>query len=166
VIKALFSRADTARKCGPLGFVYNDNMKTRRLKRSIVSILVLMSLCIGGYLLYDRGRPVPVPLKQKLYEGVIYRRVVRVFPRPMIAHILTIDTKEKDQLSCHTAGCRGKPLKAYYVSVPEEFGLQIASMGINSCRGGQRGPADYYPMSVIRWRLSVSLPRTVKLLAG
>ena len=70
-------------------------MKTTKRTRNLASILILMSLCIGAYLLYDRGRPAPIPMKQKLYEGVIYRRVVRVLPRPMIAHVLTIDTKVK-----------------------------------------------------------------------
>jgi hypothetical protein len=123
-------------------------MKSRKLKRSIVSILVLMSLCVGGYLLYDRGRPVPVPMKQKLYEGVIYRRVVRVFPRPMIAHILTIDTKEKriGFLVTPPDAEGEKPLKARTTSqFLEEFSLQIAVNGDRFLPWWSHGPADYYP---------------------
>lgn len=123
-------------------------MKSRKLKRSIISILILISLCVGGYLLYDRGRPAPIPMKQKLYDGVIYRRVVRVFPRPMIAHILTIDTREKGISFLVTPpDSEGeKPLKARTTSqFLEEFGLQIAVNGDKFLPWWSHGPADYYP---------------------
>src|SRR5712691_5562863 len=69
-------------------------MKSKRKPLKIILWLVLLlAFCIGGYSLYDRGRPAPVPMKQKLFEGVIYRRVVQLIPRPMIAHVLEIDTK-------------------------------------------------------------------------
>lgn len=66
--------------------------KSRKLVRLILILLVPV-LCIGGYLIYDKGRPAPIPLKKKLYEGVTYYRVVNYLPRPMIAHVLVIDTK-------------------------------------------------------------------------
>src|SRR5215213_3441721 len=69
------------------------NMKTRKLGRNIIILFILLSLGLGGYALYDRGRPAPIPRKQKLYDGVIYRRVIRLWPRPLIAHVLTINTK-------------------------------------------------------------------------
>src|SRR6185503_10705257 len=104
-------------------------MQTRKLLRTIIGALVLMGLCIGGYQLYDRGRPAPVPMKQKLYEGVTYRRVVRLFPRPMIAHVLTIDTKEKgiEFLVTPPDSEGATPLKARTTSqFLEDFDLQIA----------------------------------------
>ena len=52
-------------------------MKIRKLTAAIFGALALVSLCIGGYLFYDRGRPAPIPMKQKLFEGVTYRRIVR-----------------------------------------------------------------------------------------
>ncbi|HEU4744864.1 MAG TPA: hypothetical protein VFS61_06490, partial [Anaerolineales bacterium] len=69
-------------------------MNTRKLTGTIIGILVVLGLCLGGYLIYDRGRPAPIPMKQTLCDGVMYRRVVRYFPRPMVAHVLTIDTKK------------------------------------------------------------------------
>ena len=107
-----------------------------------------MSLCIGGYLLYDRGRPAPVPMKQKLYEGVTYRRVVRLFPRPMIAHILTVDTKEKGiEFLVTPPDTEGEmPLKARTTSqFLEDFGLQIAINGGGFSPWWSHSPADYYP---------------------
>src|SRR5512137_252 len=123
-------------------------MKTSRRTRSIAGILILMSLCIGAYLLYDRGRPAPIPMKQKLYEGVIYRRVVRVLPRPMVAHVLSIDTKEKGiEFLVTPPDSEGeKPLNARTTSqFLEEFDLQIAVNGDKFLPWWSHSPADYYP---------------------
>jgi uncharacterized protein YigE (DUF2233 family) len=123
-------------------------MNTRILKRIILGVLLFMSLCIGGYLLYDRGRPAPIPMKQKLYEGVIYRRVVRYFPRPMIAHVLTIDTKEQRiEFLVTPPDSNGElPLKARTTSqFREEFDLQIAVNGSRFSPWWSRSPVDYYP---------------------
>ena len=123
-------------------------MKTRKLTRTIIGILVVLSLCIGGYLLYDRGRPAPVPIKHKLYEGVTYRRVVRLFPRPMIAHILTVDTKVKgiEFLVTPPDSAGEMPLTARTTSqFLKDFGLQIAINGGGFSPWWSRSPADYYP---------------------
>ena len=123
-------------------------MKTRKLTRTIIGILVVLSLCIGGYLLYDRGRPAPIPIKQKFYEGVTYRRVVRLFPRPMIAHILTVDTKVKgiEFLVTPPDSAGEMPLTARTTSqFLKDFGLQIAINGGGFSPWWSRSPADYYP---------------------
>src|SRR5512134_1324048 len=107
-------------------------MKTRTWMRTLTGVLVLLGLCLGGYLLYDRGRPAPLPMKQTLYEGVTYRRVVRYFPRPMIAHVLTVDTKAKgiEFLITPPDSEGDKPLKARTTSqFLEEFHLQLAING-------------------------------------
>jgi hypothetical protein len=122
-------------------------MKSRSTK-IILGVIVLLVLCTGGYLLYDRGRPAPVPMKQKLYEGVVYRRLVRVFPRPMIAHVLTIDTKAKGIGFLVTpADTQGEtPLKARTTSqFLEEFGVQVAVNGDGFSPWWSRSIADYYP---------------------
>jgi uncharacterized protein YigE (DUF2233 family) len=123
-------------------------MNTRKLTRNIIGALVVMGLCLAGYLLYDRGRPVPIPMKQKLYEGVTYRRIVRYLPRPMIAHVLTIDTKEKGiEFLITPPDSEGEtPLKARTTSqFLEEFDLQIAINGGGFSPWWSRSPADYYP---------------------
>ena len=60
--------------------------------RIIFGILVLL---VGTYFVFTLGRPAAVPLKRRLFDGVIYHRVVRYLPHSMIAHILVIDTKAK-----------------------------------------------------------------------
>lgn len=123
-------------------------MKTLKRTRSIAGILILLVLCIGGYLLYDRGRPAPIPMKQKLYDGVVYRRVVRVLPHPMIAHVLAIDTKVKGISFLVTPPDTNgeKPLKARTTSqFLEEFDVQIAVNGDKFLPWWSHSPADYYP---------------------
>ena len=123
-------------------------MNTRKLMGTMIGILVVLGLCLGGYVFYDRGRPAPIPMKQTLYEGVIYRRIVRYFPRPMIAHVLTIDTREKgiEFLVTPPDSDGETPLKARTTSqFLEEFNLQIAINGGGFSPWWSRSPADYYP---------------------
>ncbi len=123
-------------------------MKTRKSIRNIIAIFILISLCIGAYALYDRGRPAPVPMKQKIYEGVTYRRIVRVFPRPLIAHVLIIDTKVKgiEFLVTPPDSSGEKPLKARTTSqFLDEFKVQIAINGDKFLPWWSHSPVDYYP---------------------
>ena len=123
-------------------------MKKSKLTRIIVSALILLSLCIAGYLLYDRGRPAPIPVKQKLYEGVMYRRVVQFIPHPMIAHVIEIDTKGNEiELLITPPDSDGEtPLNARTTSqFLDEFDVQIAINGDGFSPWWSRSPADYYP---------------------
>src|SRR5688572_23676011 len=107
-------------------------MNVSKRTRIILGVFLSLGLCLGAYLLYDRGRPAPVPVKQELYEGVTYRRVVRYLPRPMIAHVLTIDTKGKGiEFLVTPPDSEGEtPLKARTTSqFLEDFHLQIAING-------------------------------------
>lgn len=113
---------------------------------SIGIIGMLLLLGIVAYL--DRGRPAPVPMKRELYDGVIYRRVVRVLPRPMVAHIVQIDTKVKGFgfLVTPPDSQNDQPLKARTTSqFLEEFGVQIAINGDGFSPWWSNSPADYYP---------------------
>lgn len=123
-------------------------MKTRKLGRNIITLFIFLSLCIGAYALYDRGRPAPIPMKQKLYEGVTYRRIIRILPRPMIAHMLTIDTKTKgiEFLVTPPDSKSETPLNARTTSqFLKEFQVQIAINGGDFSPWWSHSPADYYP---------------------
>ena len=123
-------------------------MKTRKRTGIVIGLLISVSLCIVGYLFYDRGRPAPIPMKQELYEGVTYRRVVQWIPRPMIAHVLVIDTKAKGiEFLVTPPDSEGEnPLKARTTSqFLDEFDLQIAVNGDGFSPWWSRGPAEYYP---------------------
>ena len=123
-------------------------MKTRKRRRLLLWAAIIMGLCIGGYVLYDRGRPAPIPRKEELYEGVTYRRVIDFTPRPMIAHILVIDTKvEGIKFLITPPDADGDmPLNARTTSqFLEEFGVQIAINGDGFTPWWSHSPADYYP---------------------
>jgi len=114
----------------------------------IFGILIVVSLCSIAYLLYDRGRPAPIPVKQELFDGVTYRRVVRYLPHPMIAHVLVIDTRTPDLRFIVTPpDAKGDmPLVARKTSeFLDEFDLQIAINGDGFVPWWSRGPLDYYP---------------------
>lgn len=120
----------------------------RTLKWSSIAIVIGLLLFVGLFAFFNRGRPAPVPMKQELYDGVIYRRVVRVFPRPMVAHIIQIDTKAKGIIFLVTPADakNDQPLKARTTSqFLEDFGVQIAINGDGFAPWWSNGPADYYP---------------------
>ena len=117
-------------------------------KKIIVWVLLIVFLCVGAYMLYDRGRPAPVPMKQTLYDGIIYRRIVRVVPHPMIAHVIVIDRNKADvEFLVTPADSDGDlPLSARTTSqFLREFRVQIAINGDGFEPWWSRGPVDYYP---------------------
>ncbi len=123
-------------------------MKTRKLAKIIFLIFLVVSLCVGGYLFYDHGRPAPVPMKQKLYEGATYRRIVQYVPHPMIAHAIVIDRSAGnfEFLVTPPDAESDTPLNARTTSqFLEEFGLQIAINGDGFDPWWSRTPVDYYP---------------------
>jgi len=114
-----------------------------------IGLLLLIVLCVGGSLLYLHGRPAPVPVKQTLRQGVEYQRMVRVSPRPMVIHVLTVNLKTNGLRFVVTppddAGS-DQPLRARTTSqFLEEFDLDIAVNGDGFSPWWSRGPADYYP---------------------
>jgi hypothetical protein len=124
-------------------------MKNKRIIKIFIWFFAVIFLCIGAYVIYDRGRPAPVPVKRTLFEGVTYRRVVHVFPRPMVAHVIVIDRKDKKNAQFFVTPRDNSdelPLNARTTSqFLDEFGLQIAINGDGFSPWWSRGPADYYP---------------------
>lgn len=118
------------------------------LVRVVLGILILLALFVGGYSLYNRGRPAPVPMKEKLYDGITYRRIVHVIPRPMVIHVLTVDTKAADVgfLVTPPDADSDQPLKARTTSqFLDEFNVQIAVNGDGFSPWWSNSLADYYP---------------------
>ena len=123
-------------------------MNTQKLVQKLFSALLVIGLCAVSCLVYDRGRPAPIPLKQELYEGVTYRRIVEYLPRPMIAHVIIIDTKTAgiNLLVTPPDSKEDLQLNARTTSqFLDEFGLQIAINGDGFTPWWSHGPADYYP---------------------
>jgi hypothetical protein len=127
-------------------------MKPRIRKRFlwvVLGILALIVFCVGGYAIYDRGRPAPVPAKRSLFDGAVtYYRRVYYFPRLVIAHVLVVDTKAQGlrMLVTPPDNSDGPPLNARTTSqFLDEFDVQIAINGDGFYPWWSRGPLDYYP---------------------
>jgi len=125
------------------------DMKNINKTRAFLGTIVVGILAVAAYyLLLGRGRPAPVPIKDTLYEGVAYRRIVNYFPSAMVAHVIVIDTKTKGiKFLITPADSEGElPLNARTTSqFLDEFGVQIALNGDGFSPWWSRSPADYYP---------------------
>lgn len=124
-------------------------MKIKRRKRVWLSLLIILLLVIVVPLLYYRGRPLPLPIRETLFQGVEYQRMVRFSPRPMMIHVLKINVNTKKLQFMVTPPDRIKdvtPLDARTTSqFLEEFALDIAVNGDGFSPWWSRTPADYYP---------------------
>jgi hypothetical protein len=129
-------------------------MSPRNKKRTLwvsLFLVVLIVLCATGYIIYDRGRPAPIPHKEIFFDGAVtYHRRVYYLPRLVIAHVLVIDTKTQGMRMLVTPPDNndGAPLNARTTSeFLSEFGVQIAINGDGFHPWWSRGPLDYYPKS-------------------
>lgn len=124
-------------------------MKPRRWALGLLVILPLAGLCGTGLVLYDRGRPLPLPARERLFTGVEYVRKVQLSPRPIITHVITIDMRAAGLRFLVTPpDDRGsnEPLRARTTSqFLREFGAQIAINGDGFSPWWSHSPADYYP---------------------
>lgn len=121
-------------------------VRRRRLKLWIV--LGLIFLCLGSGVLYYAGRPLPIPVRQQLFNGVIYYRRIHLLPRPYFAHIITVDLQTPGLQFLVTPGDpkADLPLKARTTSqFLAEFGAQVAVNGDGFTPWHSNGLLDYYP---------------------
>ena len=121
-----------------------------RSKKILIFLVIPLGLAflLGGYFLFSRGRPAPVPVKEQIMKGVTYMRIVRYFPHSMIAHVLVIDKKagELQFMVTRPDAVDGGAIKARTTSqFLEEFGVQIAINGDGFFPWWSRSPVDYYP---------------------
>lgn len=124
------------------------NNAKRRIKWPLV-LLALVGLGLLGFLAYNGDRPLPMPDGETLYPGIVYTKMVRISPRPMVIHVLTIDVRTKKLRFLVTPPDdpgSPYPLKARTTSqFLEEFGVQIAVNGDGFSPWWSHSPADYYP---------------------
>jgi len=122
---------------------------TQRKKKTWISLLFVLAILVGAPFLYYRGRPLPLPMKETLFQGVEYQRMARFSPRPMVIHILTVNVNTRKLQFIVTPPDRIKnatPLDARTTSqFLEEFDLDIAVNGDGFSPWWSRTPADYYP---------------------
>jgi hypothetical protein len=124
-------------------------MKSHRRFRWYLPLIALIGVGMAAFLLYNRGRPLPVPLREKLYPEVVYSRRVRLRPRPMVIHVLTVDVRTKKVHFLVTPPDEpgsDLPLLARTTSeFLQESGVQVAVNGDGFSPWWSNSPVDYYP---------------------
>ncbi len=113
----------------------------------LIVIFALVSLS-GAYFYLVSGRPAPISVKEKITDGVTYRRIATYFPHSMIAHVLIVDKKTEGLYFFVTPPDKveGGSVKARTTSqFLREFDLTLAINGDGFTPWRSRGPADYYP---------------------
>jgi hypothetical protein len=125
-------------------------MKIRKIFFILLIVLLGAGVLTGAYFLFSQGRPVPVPVKEKVMNGVTYMRRVQYLPHSMVAHVLVIDRRDRKPAFLVTPpddDIEGEGvIRARTTSqFLEEFGVQIAINGDGFFPWWSRTPADYYP---------------------
>jgi hypothetical protein len=127
---------------------YNERMRIKKIVQFLLIILPGLMLMAGGYHLFSRGRPAPVPVKEEIMKGVTYLRIVRYLPHSMVAHVLVVDKKNSNLQFIVTPPDEvdGGVLTARTTSqFLKEYGVQVAINGDGFFPWWSRSPVDYYP---------------------
>ena len=124
-------------------------MFNKKRFRFLYIVLLFLAILAGGFLIYNQGRPLQIPTREHLFTGVDYVRKVQFSPRPMLIHVITIDTRSSGiRFLVTPADDKGSdyPLRARTTSqFMREFGVQIAINGDGFSPWWSRSPVDYYP---------------------
>lgn len=115
----------------------------------LFGVLAFLALFFLSVVVYYAGRPAPVEMREEIYPCVVYYRRVHIAPRPMVAHIVTVD------LTCDNIrllvtppekGNKDTPLRARTTSqFAGEFGVQVAINGDGFTPWWSNALWDYYP---------------------
>jgi hypothetical protein len=119
-------------------------MRRKTLRISAFAIIASAALVYGWY----THRPQPRNLNEQLFKGVTYQRISFKKPRPIVAHIVTVDLKESHARFFTTAPVPGLkyPYKATFVSdFLHQNKLQLAINADFFKPYWGHGPWDYYP---------------------
>ena len=122
-------------------------VRRRRLNKLWI-FLALIFLSLGSIALYYIGRPLPIPVRQQLFDGIIYYRRVHFLPRLFIAHIITVDLQTPGLQFLVTPGDpqAERPLEARTTSqFLREFDVQVAVNGDGFTPWHSNSLLDYYP---------------------
>lgn len=113
------------------------------------AFVAVSALGVLAAFVYYHGRPAPVEMREEIYPCVVYYRKTHFHPRPMIAHIVTVDLTCKNIRVLVTPpekGDKQNPLRARTTSAfAREFGVQIAINGDGFTPWWSNNLFDYYP---------------------
>ena len=113
-----------------------------------LSLGCIFSLILAGCITGRFTGEQPAEQNEEIFQGVQYQRQVRDRPRPIVAHIITIDLRQKGLSFLVTPGDPQAelPLSARTTSqFLDEFDLQLAINGDGFTPWRSNNPLDYYP---------------------
>jgi hypothetical protein len=121
----------------------------KRMSLALAVLLLAAIACdLGRFNPTNVGRSQPEPTQRSLFDGVVYQRIVRQEPRPLVIHVVTIDLKTGGLKTLVTPGDpdQGRPLAAQTTAdFLEEFGLQLAINGDGFRPWHDLGPLGFAP---------------------
>jgi hypothetical protein len=124
-------------------------MNKAKTTRIGLVLIVLLIAAIAALAIYDRGRPAPIPTRESLFNGVTYNRTVRLTPRPLMIHAITVDMKAGGIRALVTPPDDREsqyPLRARTTSqFLQEYGVQVAVNGDGFSPWWSHSIADFYP---------------------
>ena len=107
-------------------------------------------LAASLFALWYFHRPQPPPAKKALFKGISYERDVRSAPRPIVAHVVTIDLRAPSISFLVTPGDPSRGLDARAATTSEVLTRTKAQLVVNGdffLPWWSHGPQDYYPHS-------------------
>lgn len=123
-------------------------MKIKKKSKIVFVVILLLLGVVFLPILYYAGRPLPVSIRNELFDGVIYYRRFHFQPRMLIAHIITVELDTPGLQFLVTPGNLNEelPLKAMTTSeFAKKFDVQIAINGDGFTPWYTRGFFNYYP---------------------
>jgi len=123
---------------------------SRRGRRAwMAAAVVLPALAAGGLTaLWYFHRPQPEPLREWLFRGVLHERDVRTRPRPIVAHVVTIDLQDP-AISFLVTPIPPEDRGVIRAMTTSEFlarhHVQLAINGDFFLPWWSDGPTDFYP---------------------
>ena len=115
---------------------------------SLLSVVVVIALALGGYLFWRDHRPQPSSIHETLFNGITYIRDVRQQPRALIIHVVQIDltTPGLGFLVTPSEPSGGHEVRAQTVSeFLDKYDLQLAINGDFFWPWWYHTILDYYP---------------------
>jgi hypothetical protein len=110
--------------------------------------LVGMSCDLGALIPSDVQFGQPEPSRQTIFKGIVYERIIRQDPRPMVIHVVTIDLKAEGISVLVTPGEAGssQPLTARTTSdFLSDFNMSLAINGDAFEPWNDYGPLGFSP---------------------
>lgn len=131
-------------------------MKNQRVPVHQRSLLIFLAFALIVGTACDLGRFNPTNIansqpestERRLAPGVVYKRIVRQNPRPLVIHVVTIELKTSGIKALVTPGDpnQSRPLAAQTTSeFLEKYDLQLAINGDGFSPWRDLGPLGYYP---------------------